>query len=356
MKRSSVFVGISGLFISLFCLISMYIFPGVTKSCTLRAIMICGRSLIPSLFPYMVLTRLILQLFIRLKGSSKFHTSKKTSSASELIAIVSGMLSGSPTGAVLAGNMYSNGMISRYSAETAVLFSSVASPAFCIGFYGGEIMKSRILGALVYIAALTVNFLMLAIYKVIYPPSEIKNEPLTANTAENGLISEIIYDSCITTLTICAYVTFFVCTGEVLYTAISYFIGPNPFFKVFFIGAVEMTSGIVSLEGLSLSQKALCGASVIGFQGLSVMMQTASVCNAYGIGCKRLFIVKLISAITVPAAMFVLITVWKKIFDPSVIIGSGIITLCAFTLSAIAFFAYFVIKQLKKYKKSKVNL
>ncbi len=352
MKRSSSAINLCGLLLSLFCLISMYIFPGIVKHSAFEAVILCGRSVIPSLFPYIVLTRIVIHLSIKASRKKSGNFFEKWKSILFYTLLFAGLISGAPTGAVLAGQMYSQGIIHKSEAEKIAVFSCIASPAFCINYFGADIVGRRSIGFILYLALVTVNLLMFAVYNALY--GNTKDNEIEIRLSEddkNGLISEIIYDSCMTILGICACVTFFMCTGNVLYTVISFISGENPLFKVFFTGGAEMTAGVSATKALPIAKKILCSSAVIGFSGLSVMLQTTSVCTKYGFGCRRLLTTKLISAFAVPAVMFVFTVLAECSFFS---VRNCVISVIV--LSIFAFLTYFVRKYMKKYKKSKVYL
>lgn len=352
MKKSLNLIELCKAMLALFCLLSMYVFPGIVKSSTSNALILCGRSVIPSLFPYIILTRTVLYFLMKFKSSLPPTALRTGISISSYIALASGLLAGAPTGAILAGQMYSHGLIKKDEAEKTAVFSSVASPAFCINFFGAGIVGKRTIGLILYLASVTVNLLLLAVSEIFFnnPKEEAPNTHIFATEANNS-VGEIISGSCITMLGICANITFFMCAGEVLYTVISFFFGESILFKVFFIGAAEMTSGVSITRMLPLAKRILCSSAIIGFGGLSVMMQTASVCAEYHLNCSRLFAIKFVSAFTVPTIVFAFTVISKDSF--SSVASSVILTIVAFVFT---FLTHFVRKMPKKYKKSKVNL
>ncbi len=357
MKIKSSVVDLTGLFTALFCLVSLYLFPGIAKSSTVRAIVLCGKSVIPSLFPFIVLTRIFLHFFTKLRTMQGAMLKKRKMSTAGYTAFFAGLLSGFPTGALLAGQMYSQGIISKNEAESVALFSSAASPAFCINLFGGEIVNSRVLGLCVYIAAVTVNVVLLCVHNVV---SHKEGESVYTVSFIKGTkapsITEIIYDSCMTVINICAYVTFFMCAGEVLYTTVSFFLPTNEILKAYFIGTAEMTSGVEALNVLPFSKKVLCGASIIGFGGISAMMQTASVCEKYGLDCRRLFFTKLICTFAVPLVTFIIVLIGSTFFGATDSSFPFTVILGLITVTIFAFLVYFIRKTLKIFNKSKVNL
>ncbi len=346
-----------GAFLSLFCLASMYVFPGITRECCAKALTVCGRSVIPSLFPYIVLSRIFVHY---LEGViQKRHDSGKMGKIPFIkhIALVCGLLSGFPAGAVISGQLYSKNIITRRDAERTALFSSVASPAFCINFFGYEIMKSRKAGLIIYIASVMVSIMLMYVSGKLFENNNDSGNHYRRSLHErkSESVSEIIYDSCMTIINICAYVTFFMCAGEILYTVFSFPFPKIKHIKILFFGIAEMTSGIASAQGADFAKKFLFGAFVIGFGGASAIMQVMSICAKYELSCKKLLAVKTISAFLVPFAAFGLVFLMNVLAGEMNARNQTITVIAVIFAALLAFLLIFSKKCIKKYKKSKVN-
>lgn len=355
MDKKESFSDMFGAALAVFCLTAMYVFPEVVKKSTVDALMLCGRSVIPSLFAFIVVTRLVLHFSSGM--FERIYAKKKIGSMSVpgYIALILGLISGFPTGAIVSGQMQERGLISKTEAHKVAVFSSAASPAFCINLFGAEIMKSRLCGVFVYLSAVLVNILLLVIHEMILKPADNDSEftDIVADSHRNS-VSQIIYDSCMTVISICAYVTFFMCIGNVVCSVCSFFIPYSAKIGTIVSGVSEMTSGIASLAGAEYSERLLMGAVFIGFGGFSAIIQVSSVCVKYGISCRGILYTRLSSAVLVPIFTFVFVLIYGmgcNMYHILITLSS----LCIIS-TLIAFFIYFLKKNAKKYKKSKVNL
>lgn len=348
-------VNYSGLFISIFCLSCMYVFPEVTKNAVISSLQLCVKSVIPSLFPFIVCTRIVIFLYTAKNANSESQPILPVIllSKNALIAFVLGLISGFPTGASISGQMYISGLISKEEAEKIAVFSSVAGPSFCIVFFGDNIMHNRLCGLAVYIACALSSFGLLILHNLLFcnrnfDKENFKSNDFTVKYAGKNLssLTQIITDSCLTVINICAYVTFFTCIGEVLTRTSSFFISGLYSKKAYICGFLEMTGGISALSKFNFSKRLLTGAFIIGFSGVSAILQVLDICDRYSLNCRKIFFVKLASAFTVPVLTFLIIA-----FSNFVNITTVLILIFAIMVIT----GFFIVLKLiaQKYKKNK---
>ena len=337
------------------CLVALYMCPDIVKRSTAEALAVCGRSVIPSLFPFITATRLCLHFSSGLIGKLKGGKKIGTMTFSGCIALILGLLSGFPTGAILAGQMYEKGILTKAEAEKAAVFSSAASPAFCIIFLGVEILKSRLSGLFIYISAIICNIILFLLHELFFSAEETKAERSCRNVQhKTDNVSQIIYESCMTVIGICAYVTFFMCIGDVVSSITAFFIGHSGKTAILLSGIFELTSASASLCGAEYSERYMLGSVFVGFGGISAILQVMSVCEKHGLSCRYLLPAKLISALVVPIISFLVIVLSAHFGD--ILSATDIVPFLGLITALFAFLVYFLKKTVKKYKKSKVNL
>ena len=96
------------------------LFPeGVKRGCDI-AISLCTNSLLPALFPFMVMSNFVVKSGI-LPPSS----------------FILGAVGGYPLGAQVVCDLYKNAQITKRDAENALCYSSLCSPGFMLGAIGG---------------------------------------------------------------------------------------------------------------------------------------------------------------------------------------------------------------------------
>ena len=116
---------------------------------------LCGNVIIPSLFPFFVLSSLVVELGMSrylgrlLEGvmAPLFRVGGACSSALAL-----GFVGGYPVGARTAIALYENGQCSKTEAERLLAFCNNSGPAFILGVVGTGIFASSRAGLLLYLA------------------------------------------------------------------------------------------------------------------------------------------------------------------------------------------------------------
>ena len=131
----------------------------------LRGIRLCVTTIIPSVFPFMFLSSLMLgyAVFDNISFLSRPFERIFRVNKNGLTAFLCGTLCGFPLGAKCAAEAYERGQLSKDECERLIGFSSNASPAFLICGVG-TLRKSTAEGVLLYIvmigSALVVGMLL----------------------------------------------------------------------------------------------------------------------------------------------------------------------------------------------------
>ncbi|MBE6637134.1 MAG: hypothetical protein E7618_04965 [Ruminococcaceae bacterium] len=264
----------------LLALAALFLFFSPTASqVALNAILLCGKTLIPSIFPFLVLSALLLKLglaesaghrlgkgFARLFGISPLALS----------ACVGAALAGYPTGASMTESLRRSGSLTDRDADRTLLLASSASPAFLIAGVGNGLLNHPLRGLYLYLAQLTAILLVGILRNFIeprriHPPESFGiRKPTHFFTA----LAEALKESADTMIAICGTVIFFsVLSGFVV--ALPYL--PNPL-KCLLSSALEITSGAsLSASLLNSDQAFVAIAAAVGWSGLSVHAQVTLV-------------------------------------------------------------------------------
>ena len=137
-----------------------------SASAIVNGLQICCKSILPSLFPFFVVTNLWISLGYGEQLSCAaapimtrmFHLPGAAASA-----LVLSCCGGYPVGAQTIVSLYGTKQISKNDAEQALLFCNNAGPAFVFGILGGTLFHSILLGAALFlihlISALLIGFL-----------------------------------------------------------------------------------------------------------------------------------------------------------------------------------------------------
>ena len=129
---------------------ALLLLPETAAAAAGTAVELCLSTLLPSLFPYFVLTELWVLLGAagtlgRRAGrwmGPLFHLPGAAAPA-----LLLGAIGGYPVGAQAVGRLYDQGALTRTEAEQTLLFCNNAGPAFVLGVVGGGLFGSPGLGA-----------------------------------------------------------------------------------------------------------------------------------------------------------------------------------------------------------------
>lgn len=161
--RVSGFGSIAGVPITILSLCMLIVFPQLCTSGIIKGLNCCLEMLIPSLFPYMVLTSFIMrtnvyELVGRMtgKGVDRFLHLPECCSAPLMLSFIGGY----PVGARCVAELYDRKQINGSQAERMMLFCVCPGPAFLITAIGSMQLGNITSGVILYISQLVSGFLL----------------------------------------------------------------------------------------------------------------------------------------------------------------------------------------------------
>ncbi len=261
--------------------------PQIAAEYTERGLLLCAKTVIPSLFPFMVISEIIVSSGIGDtvgKPFGRFTRKVFGISGPSACAVILGALCGFPIGAKTAVSLYDRGSIDRRELSRLLTFCNLAGAAFLISTVGVSIWSSATFGIGLYCVQLIAAVLIGAWGKqrdnadaVHFPCAKRRNEisfsifTRAAAASANGM------------LVICAYVAFFSALvgslGEVISPVI-----PSKSVTAFFYALFEISSGVsYAAAADSVFVGALLSAFAVGWSGLSVHFQIMSICDGRGV-------------------------------------------------------------------------
>ena len=241
----------------------------------------CLQTVIPALFPFLVLSRLFLgtpaaDLCRRLLGPVMGPVFRLPPQAAP--ALVLGLLGGYPLGAKAAADLYRQGYLQKQEAERLLGFCSNAGPAFLFGMVGALLGGPAIAGVLYFIHILSA-LLSGVVQRPIAPAPSVKRAQ-PAGVRCN--VPEAVSDSVRTMALICGYIVLMQVVSGFLTKALGVWM-PEAV-RIGLAGLLELTSGCCQLVELEASGLRYCMASgFLAFGGLCVWMQTISVIRPAGL-------------------------------------------------------------------------
>lgn len=244
-----------------------------------EALSLCARSVIPSLFPFLVISSLLLAM-----GFGDLTASVLSGLMEPLFriggpgsaALVLGLLGGYPIGAKTAGELYQSHALSRQEAERLLTFCNNCSPVFLISVLGSGIFGSVRAGVwllLIHVgSALLVGLLFRGTSSACSQDMS-RSCTFQAISPVQAFVSAV--DGALrSVLSVCAFVTFF----YVLSRPLSSLGGPA---GALLVGMTEL----FSLTPLLTPDRFgfILAAGAAGWGGLSVLCQTAAALEGSGL-------------------------------------------------------------------------
>ncbi len=273
------------------CIFLLILFFKNSSAATLwitRGLKLCADKLIPSLFPFMVVSSLMVSSgagtvmfkFLSLPFNKLFGVGRECCTP-----IVMGWLCGFPVGAKCASELYGQSKISASEYTKILCISSTPSPAFLIGTVGTGMLGSTASGIRLYcfciISCIAVGLFM-RFSKHSAAPQKL-SAALPSHDKKMSLakaLTHSVTDSARGMLSVCAFVVFFSAFLGSLEGALS-FAELADTARALLFSFFEITTGISMLSALPRLSLPLC-ALAAGWSGLSVHFQTAAICSEGG--------------------------------------------------------------------------
>ena len=272
-----------------------------------RGMKLCVVSVIPSLFPFMVASELIVSSgaaeyvgrFLKKPFKRLFGVGGDGASAFLL-----GMVCGFPVGTRASLSLYKRKKITRGEFSRLICFSNVPSSAFVISAVGATLFGCRAFGIALYCITFISALIIGIILNVIYGDEEGKENDIKDNavadkkTAEGvhgtSSFSGAVLSAANAMLGVCAFVVFFsVFTG--LLGNLLEGIGASQMAKAWLFSLFELTGGVAASASVKpISLAVLIAAFAVGWSGISVHFQVASFCDGVNVRFGRYILSKLL--------------------------------------------------------------
>lgn len=270
LTATALFIVIIAIFVSAPTKYMQSFFDGIT---------IWAYNVLPAIFPFTVITAIMLQL----QGKRKRSLTKLLYNIDCDDALLTSVLCGYPIGAKAISD-------SNADAETATkmcAFCSSAGPIFMLATVGAKLLQN-ITATLIVI---TVNICSAIINGFIYRESKSKVANIESNTIRQSNFGEIITNSALSVISVGGLIALFYMFTDMIKTLLPGTLANN-LAVGFVIGLLEMTNGIFNVCRIANTATAtvLCSA-LLAFGGVCVILQ----CYAFvsGKGVKPISIIKM---------------------------------------------------------------
>ena len=270
-------------------LAALLLSPGAASEGCRTALSVCARLIIPSLFPFFVLSaycsalglpgvlgRLLTPFAMHLYGISGPGAS----------ALLMGLTGGYPTGAAYIAQMEKSGAVTTAEAERLLAFCNNSGPAFLVGAVGIGIFHSSAAGLLLY-AVHALAALLTGLFFRRRRCFDAEGPVFLDSADPAAALSQAVRSSVAAVLNVCGFVVCFSVLLAVLDSHgtlrlicgfLSGLLGWSlPISRALLSGLLELGSGVAAMEGLALTPVSFALAAFLtGWGGLSVHFQTLS--------------------------------------------------------------------------------
>ncbi len=156
----------------LWATLALVLWPEQAMEAMRDGIKLCGNVILPSLFPFFVLSSLVVEL-----GMSRYLGRLLEPVMAPLFyvngncaaALALGFVGGYPVGARTAIQIYENGQCSRTEAERMLAFCNNSGPAFILGVVGAGVFGNGMAGLLLYLTHLLASLCVGVLFRFYKP-------------------------------------------------------------------------------------------------------------------------------------------------------------------------------------------
>ncbi len=268
--------------------ISIFINKEIIMESVKTGIDIWYNSLLPSLFPFLIITHLMIKLdFIKpIKEILKpiFNILKIDANIS--FVLIMSILGGTPTNAGCIKELYKEKRISKIEAEKALTFTYFSNPLFILGTVGIVFLNNKHIGLLIFLSHILSEIIIYIIFNhliktnFIYEKTNISSSIKTFIKEEkekhfSKILTESIKEAFNTCLMILGTIIFI----YVLTESFSFLMPKNPLINSTIRGILEITSGLSNISNLNIDilYKGILSTMLISFGGISIYIQIISI-------------------------------------------------------------------------------
>lgn len=284
----------------LLCAASLILLPGAATQAAREALNLCAGTLLPSLFPFFVLTELWVRLGIAgrmSRAASQWVGPLFHLPGAAAPALLLGAVGGYPVGAQAVCRLYRQGSLTLEEAEDVLFFCNNAGPAFLIGVVGRGLFGSTAAG----LALMVIHLCAALILGIIFRPTA---KPVSRTWQEaaslplRDALPAAVREAGKSFFSVCLFVIFFSVVTSILAALLPPALRNSGGFALL-SGALELAGGTTRLAVLPWPAELLfaTAAGLLGFGGLCVQMQTLSLLSQQGLTGRRFLSGKLLQAL-----------------------------------------------------------
>jgi sporulation integral membrane protein YlbJ len=249
-----------------------------------KGLTLCAKKLIPALFPFMVLSSLILSCGLGKILSRLFRLPARVLfglSESSACACIMGWICGFPLGAKCALELYEGGKITLEEYNRVLCICSTPSPAFLISGVGASMLGNKKYGIWLYTISLVSAVCVGVFLKFKAPLSNTTSYSRVAEKREGfaSMLTRAVSDAASGMLSVCAFVVFFSAFLGALEMSVGFLKLSEVAHSLLFC-FFELTSGLSKISSSGIQNEFPLCALAVGWSGLSVHFQTMAICTS----------------------------------------------------------------------------
>ena len=267
----------------LLCLILSLSFPRACMEGVKEGLSLSVNFAFPTLFPAFVLSGLFTRTL-----------SGKSSQSALVTPFLLGLLCGFPIGAKSVCSLVKEKKLTREKASRLLPFVSGASPGFLISYCGISLFSNHKKGLFLYLLQ---SFFLLFFFLLFFEKDLLKNEEKRRDSGQNtpflSFVPVAVSEGINAFLYVLACIVFF----SFLFALLCAILPLSPLKKVRLSLFTELTGGVKNLSFVKENLRLPLCALGVGWNGLSVHLQTLGLIREEGISPKIYFLWKAIFAV-----------------------------------------------------------
>lgn len=275
-----------------FCVALSVVHSDLILHSALIGLKLCGASIIPAVFPFMIISDLIV-------AYSPLHKSgllKRCFRAlfginpAGITAFLSGIICGFPLGVKSTVDLYREGAITKDEAERLIGFSNNTGPAFLVAGIGASMRGSVREGILLYASMVLSAILVGVLFR-----KRVKSCRVVEAFPKNHFdFTESIRNAASNTITVCSYIIFFSVIVGIVSAAVKSTLALS-----FILPFIEVGNAASFLANAKIDTTLSLGLTALAasFSGLSVHFQAMSFISGSGIRSGKYFVMKLFQGV-----------------------------------------------------------
>lgn len=334
---------------AIFCLFTLclIIFSKSNLVAAKEGLLLFTNSIVPSLFPFFIATELLSYTTIVTKLGKLLNPIMRpifNIPGIGSFALLMGIISGYPTGAKIVVNLLNDDLCTKEEAERMLAFTNNSGPLFILGTVGITLFGNSTIGFLLLLTHILASISVGILFRFwkknnSYKTNYLKNTSNIKSNLNNNknnkeevnfsnlgdILGKSIYSSIKTVVIIGGFVVLFSVVlsilknsniismlAHILYPILKCFEIENIDFSFSIIsGFLELTNGVsqaTSIACKEISNNIIICAFLLGFGGISILLQVWSIISKSNISIKPYFIGKLLHGILAAFYTFLFIT------------------------------------------------